>query len=245
MPKQTFTPDTVVRTSSTYSEMLSALESKIDSVKREISYFDVYNITTVTTDPDAFPAQISALPFGQSLVINTESSFNHNQVLYNRGDILLKLNTGQLVHIKSQTGGIYYPSNITTVDGAYALEYSYSSAAPVDPGNPKEGEDSTQLGVTEFAKKIRVNGLKSSGSSNIYGNWDIITQLDYNFEGRADITPMIQFFFTKSDDTKIVDMEEVVVDYDLSYQTEGWTASLPSEMQISTDTGHQLYAKVK
>jgi hypothetical protein len=31
---------------------------------------------------------------------------------------------------------------------------------------------------------------------------------------------MIQFFFTKSDDTKIIDMEEVVVDYDLSYETE-------------------------
>lgn len=245
MPKQTFTPDTVVRTSSTYSAMLTALEEKIDSVKREISYFDVYNITTVTTDPDAFPSQISALPFGQSLVINTESSFNHNQVLYNRGDILLKLNTGQLVHIKSQTGGIYYPSNITMVDGAYALEYSYSSAAPVDSGDIKDEEDPTRLGVTGFAKKIRVNGLTSSSTSNIYGNWDIVSERGYNFEGSADITPMIQFFFTKSDDTKIIDMEEVVVDYDLSHETEDWVATLPSDMQMSTNTGCQLYAKVK
>jgi hypothetical protein len=40
-------------------------------------------------------------------------------------------------------------------------------------------------------------------------------------------------------------MEEVVVDYDLSYETEDWVATLPLDMQISTDTGCQLYAKVK
>ena len=72
-----------------YSTQLSDLNNEINSVKKQITYLDVYNITDTVTDKNTFNAKVNALMNNSSLVINT-TPFFINDKLYNTGDIILK-----------------------------------------------------------------------------------------------------------------------------------------------------------
>ena len=84
-----------------FSTRLNELNNKIDSVKKQITYLDVYNIIDTVTDKNTFNAKVNALMNNSSLVINTTPFFVNNK-LYKTGDIILKNNYGDIVHIKSQ-----------------------------------------------------------------------------------------------------------------------------------------------
>jgi hypothetical protein len=150
---------------STYEERLNDLQDGLNSVKKEITYLDVYNIVEVCEDKNTFSSKANSLTPNSAMVINTESFFYNNET-YNTGDIVLKTASDYIVHIKAQTGGIFFPNKITQTDGNYSISFAYQPTSPI--------EKSSEVGPeveAEFAKTITFNNLSapSASQTNIYG----------------------------------------------------------------------------
>ena len=135
-----------------YQKQLRILEESIGEINKQISYLDVYNIVAVCENKDTFAAQVNALTANSSLVINTEG-FYWNEERYETGDIILKIADGTPIHIRAQTGGIYYPSKVTENSTGLDLTYTFSPIKPTKT-NATVAEDKTASVVTELGKEI-------------------------------------------------------------------------------------------
>lgn len=195
---------TKVRTSESYQEQLNILDEKISKIGKQISYLDTYNIVAVCENKDTFAAQVNALTANSSLVINTQG-FVINNIRYETGDIILKMANEEVVHIKAQTGGIFYPQSlIPNQDGSYTLTYAFSASKPT-------AIESTGGG---FAQKINFE-LNSSDTGSVYGIWEELVPNNsfkyytFNVEsGEQRVEPYIKFYLADS-------QEEIIVDYKL------------------------------
>jgi hypothetical protein len=199
-----------------YQSVLKELNNKIDSVKKRVSYFDFYNITTAVTDVNNFAAQINSLPFNEALVVNT-SPFYYSGESYSTGDVIIKNNTGVLHHIKAQTGGVYYPEQVTQNEttGEYSFIYKYSDSMPTE-----EISEANLGSKVDFAETIVFNSIKPNNteSTNVYGEYGTLNntgtyafliQVDKNLN---DILPYIQFFFCENG----IPQEQIFIDYTLT-----------------------------
>lgn len=250
-----------------YQKALNDITNKLTEVKKRISYFDAYTITDVVTDSSNFASKTSTLPLNQALVINT-SPFIYSGVTYSPGDVVLKLQTGELCHIKAQTGGFYYPFKITKneKDATYYIEYQYSANPPA------ENETVVNVGNNESVtghptEKITFQNISEIDVSSIYGIWtsdwtDVFSQegdkikLQHSFkayfttglgEGGQDraIKPFIQFFMQDVDEEtgEAIIGEQVYIDYSLTFTNKDsnqheWTVEISPEAS-------GLYMKVK
>lgn len=195
---------TKVRTSEGYQEQLNILDEKISKIGKQISYLDAYNIVAVCENKDTFAAQVNALTANSSLVINTQG-FVINNIRYETGDLILKMANEEVVHIKAQTGGIFYPQSLTKAsDGSYTLTYAFSASKPT-------AIESTGGG---FAQKINFE-LESSDTGSVYGIWEkfdpnnSFNYYTFNVEsGEQQVEPYIKFYLADS-------QEEVIVDYEI------------------------------
>lgn len=152
-----------------YQNILKELNNKIDSIKKRVSYFDFYNITTAVTDSNSFAAQINSLPFNEALVVNTPP-FYYSGENYSTGDVIIKNSTGGIHHIKAQTGGVYYPEQVKydNKDGTYSFTYTYADSMPTEPTSEVEIGQKAIL-----AEKITFNSIRPNDATetNIYGEW--------------------------------------------------------------------------
>ena len=127
----TFSKPFSVNNPEDYKQALEELYSKISSVKKDISYLDIYNITQVCVDKNKFASQMNTLTPNSSLVINTEG-FQYNNEYYETGDIMLKLANGQIIHVKAQTGGVFVPKSVQESGKNLTLTYEFSTEIPQD-----------------------------------------------------------------------------------------------------------------
>ena len=199
-----------------FQTQIDNLNTKLDSVAKNLTYFDFYNIVDVTVNKNNFSAQVNALTPNTSLIINSEPFFLNN-VYYNTGDIIFKSSNSNIVHIKAQTGGIYYPNKITFENNSYSIEYKYTSTQP----NTKTSTSAT-VG-TEIkggaAETIKFNGLTTHAPSTIYGLWQkFTTSFPAHKKGQTIIQPYIKFYLC--DGTNNTNYEEICLDYSLTCQNE-------------------------
>ena len=225
---------------------LNDLTQKINDVAKQISYFDVYNIVDTVVDKNLFTSQVNALTNNSSLVINTEP-FYINGVSYNTGDIILKNNKGQDIHIKAQTGGIYYPSKIVkdTASNSFSIQYAYSAIQPTLGSTTNYDVDSD--GITSPAEKITISGFSANLNTNyVYGLWREFGNGSFSTFTRENVLvkPYIKFYLVSKDDNgEDIDMEEIYLDYSLNINEEKttWTISLTDDFSDSAN----LWIKVK
>ena len=151
-----------------FQTQIDNLNTKLDNVAKNLTYFDFYNIVDVTVNKNNFSAQVNALTPNTSLIINSEPFFL-NDVHYNTGDIIFKSSNSNIVHIKAQTGGIYYPNKITFDENSnsYSIEYKYTATQP----NTKTSTSATVgTEIKGGAKEIiQFTGLTTHAPSTIYG----------------------------------------------------------------------------
>lgn len=215
---------TKVRTSESYQEQLNILDEKISKIGKQISYLDAYNIVAVCDNKDTFAAQVNALTANSSLVINTQG-FVINNVRYETGDLILKMANEEVVHIKAQTGGIFYPQSLTkTSDGSYTLSYAFSASKPTTIESTGGG----------FAQKINFE-LESSDTGSVYGIWEELNPTKsfkyytFNVESVKEdgtietiqkrVEPYIKFYLKES-------QEEIIVDYQIVDSKDSFTIEL-------------------
>lgn len=211
-----------------FSEALTTLNNKIDAIKKNITYLDIYNIVDTVTQKERLASQINALAPNSSLIINTEP-FYLNDVSYNTGDIILKNSKGETVHINAQPGGIYFPSKIIKDGENYSLKYTYDVAAPTTDNatatETTEKDEITQENKPVWnaakAKRITFEGLSgtSVSTSYIYGLWQEFgdgTFSAYTYNDQI-VQPYIKFYLVNNSDR-----EEIVLEYTLTEENNKW-----------------------
>ena len=63
---------------SEYSKSLQAINERINTLHKQLTYWDLYHITQVVNNKDELGIKFTALHNGESLVINTNESFQSN-----------------------------------------------------------------------------------------------------------------------------------------------------------------------
>lgn len=151
-----------IKSAEKISEALSIVNENLEKTQRNLTYFDVYKFYSTITSESEFVSKINELPPNMATIINT-TYFTYDKQSYKQGDVVVRDNNGELIHVESISGGYYYPSALekSNSDQTYTLHYSYS----VTPAT--EGE--TTIGKGEASKTIKIEGLETEGSSNIYG----------------------------------------------------------------------------
>lgn len=201
-----------------FQTQIDNLNTKLNSVAKNLTYFDFYNIVDVTVNKNNFSAQVNALTPNTSLIINSEPFFL-NDVYYNTGDIIFKSSNSNIVHIKAQTGGIYYPNKITFENNSYSIEYKYTPTQPVTGSSTDVDISIEDQAANGAAETIKFNGLTTHAPSTIYGLWKKFTSSfpACKKDGTV-IQPYIKFYLYDKEDK--ITPEEICLDYSLTCQNE-------------------------
>ena len=108
--------------------LLNNLNEKLNSVTREVSFWDVYNITQVLLSDNDILSKLPLLNIGEGAIVNANMLSEGSEIHY-RGDLAYRKSDGQLIWIPAENKGIYTPS-ISLEGNQLKLTYSYSSDIP-------------------------------------------------------------------------------------------------------------------
>ena len=188
----------------TFQKNLELLNERINSIHKELTYWDLYKISASVNNASEFYSVFTSLAVGQSMVINC-STFYVNNIAYHKGDVIVKINENQDIKIDSLSTGIYYPSKLTKDDqsNTYLLNFTYAA------GEPQEGSS------TGPQKEYRYPLSMPENNANIYGQ--VSRSNPFTFKAIPDtkgsqdyIKPIIKIFTE--------DNEEIAVDFTLTFE---------------------------
>ncbi len=202
-----------------YSKSLQAINERINTLHKQLTYWDLYHITQVVNNKDELGIKFTALHNGESLVINTNETFQSNDQWYSRGDVVLKLDNGEQLLIKSQNSGYYYPAALTYDETSKSLVVKYN----FDSTKPSSGTNTTGDGPYETMEyQVNINNASIQGAYNVFQPFAAsiaFNKVKSEINGEEEeVKPIIKFFL-KINNT----YEEIYIDYickenDTSYQ---------------------------
>ena len=195
-----------IRSGTSYEAQLQALQDQIDSISKNITYLDVYNIIDTVEAKDELNVKVAGLISNSSLVINCPT-FQEGDEEYVTGDIVLKNNNGEVIHIEAQPGGAYYPKNISNSGNNVTIQYNYAPSTP-NPGSKYQATE--QKPTADSPAEIMSFPLNfASGDKFIYGEWTN----EHRFTKYEKVTPQIQVWLVDDDSNPV---EQVYCDFVLS-----------------------------
>lgn len=187
-----------IKDASTFGSALQQIDNKLNDIKKEITYWDVYNISSAVYNKEEFESRLANLNINSSLVINTTSfstMFNGRDTDFHSGDVIVRLKDGSDQHIKAANAGVYVPKlDINGTKDQLTVTYEYQTT--VSEGDKKEAIIKTLTGTKS----------KMYGYSLVIDNTDenkIYNSLKpFRFKIEVDdtgmfITPVIKFFDNK------------------------------------------------
>lgn len=196
-----------IATTESYASALDKLQDQINSISKNITYLDVYNIIDTVESKDELNVKVAGLINNSSLVINCPT-FQEGDEEYATGDIVLKNNNGEVIHIEAQPGGVYYPEDISNSGSNIIIQYKYATNTPEENSKYQEEEETTPPDGPKETMSFMLELPESS--SNIYGHW----QNTNSFQKQNNIPPQIQVWFARSSGNDPV--EQVYCDFVLS-----------------------------
>ncbi len=114
---------------------LAKINKKLSDINRNISFWDVYNVTQVLLNDSDLTSKLALLNIGEAAIVNANVLNDGAENRY-RGDIAYRKADGELIWIDAENKGIYKPS-ITYANNMLQVTYSYQS------NTPNEGESQT------------------------------------------------------------------------------------------------------
>ena len=195
-PNNSLYPEDALGTN--FYKNLELINKRIYHIHKQLTYWDLYKITTSVSSPTDFESTVAALTPGEACIINT-TTFSSGQNTFHRGDVLVKTVDNEIVYVETINSGMYYPKKISYDNNTYSISYFFSPAAPQD--------DVSSASLNEeaaFAKEITFTGLQSVEAGYIYGIFREIDNTEQTFEAIYTrdndlICPVIKFF-VKVDD---------------------------------------------
>lgn len=204
---------------SEYSKSLQAINERINTLHKQLTYWDLYHITQVVNNKDELGIKFTALHNGESLVINTSETFQSNDQWYSRGDVVLKLDNGEQLLIKSQNSGYYYPSELTYDEATKSLVVKYK----FDNAKPKTGSNAAGDGSYEKMEyQVNINNDSIQGAYNVFEVFAAAITLNkvnsiINGE-KEEVKPIIKFFLKTGDTYEEIYMDYICTENGNSYQ---------------------------
>ncbi len=114
---------------------LTEINKKLNNITRDVSFWDVYNVTQVLLSDNDLTSKLALLNIGEAAIVNA-NVLNNGAENHYRGDIAYRKADGELIWIDAENKGIYKPS-VTYENGMLQVTYSYQS------NTPEEGESQT------------------------------------------------------------------------------------------------------
>lgn len=168
-----------IKDASTFGSALQQIDNKLNDIKKEITYWDVYNISTAVYNQEEFESRLANLNINSSLVINTTSfstMFNGRKTDFHSGDIVIRLKDGSDQHIKAANAGVYVPDlQAFTQDELKTYHDSYEV-------NQTEGIITYDRTTDKYTWHSDKGYPKNESGNDIYSNHLTIT---YNYETTA------------------------------------------------------------
>lgn len=163
---------------------LYSIQNDIDSLHRELTYWDLYRIKYVIEDATKANGIINNLAPGEAAVIGFDHAENINGINRVRGDVVIKLINNHITWIPNMSSGIYAPTGYS----GDQLLYQFTTEMPPN-------------GAT------LVINAKGATASNIYGNILNGSSTPYVFPKVSGtdgvIQPLIRFYTA---DNEIIDI---------------------------------------
>jgi len=194
---------------SIFQKNLELLNQRINAVHKQLTYWDLYKITTALRDPQDFESAFAALTVGSSLVINCPS-FNKGNIEYSRGDIIVKTAQDEEIKIDALNTGLFFPELIEHIGSTntYTLKYTYSNKIVGTEGTMVE-IGSTVPETDLLYKDISFTGF-SDVSANIYGiradmssTSSLTFNLVYNENASSPVLPIVKFFNQENEEISL------------------------------------------
>lgn len=193
-----------IKDASTFGSALQQIDNKLNDIKKEITYWDVYNISTAVYSKEEFENRLANLNINSSLVINTTSFsaiFNGKNTDFHSGDIVIRLKDGSDQHIKAANAGVYIPT-LKTNDDKSRLTITYEYTPTVPEGDTKEVVIKTLEGTDSGMYGYSIPGTYNSQTNQF--SFNIVYQKKYDDSGSLvndttkPIIPILKFFDAKN-----------------------------------------------
>ena len=213
-----------------FQKNLELINSRINTIQKELSYWDLYRITHTVTSEQSFPSVVSSLAVGEAAVINCKT-FDYSNQRYHRGDVVVKISDSEEILVPAINTGVYQPTKLYPIEpgsNTYQIEYEYTEAA-------QDGD-------------IMTLNFEMSNESSIYGNtYEFVAtnrSQDFNsfFFNLKPIKPVIKSFLSEGGT-----YEEIILNEDLliTYATDTSKWEIEANADIFGDIINKLYIQVK
>ena len=189
-----------IKDASTFGSALQQIDNKFHDIKKEITYWDVYNISTAVYSKEEFENKVANLNVNSSLVINTTSfnaTFNGKDTDFHSGDIIIRLKDGSDQHIKAANAGVYAPKlERNATSDQLKITYEYKTTVP--EGDTKEETIETLTGTNSQMYGYSIPGTYKSQTNQF--SFNIVYQKKYDDSGSLvndttkPIIPVLKFF---------------------------------------------------
>ena len=203
-----------------YSKSLQAINERINTLHKQLTYWDLYHITQVVNNKDELGIKFTALHNGESLVINTNESFQSNDQWYSRGDVVLKLDNGEQLLIKSQNSGYYYPASIKYDNALKSLiiKYNFNNAAPINDKSTTESD----IPYTTMEHTVEIGSASIQGAYSLFQEYTAAVRIQkvksIINDNEVVVQPVVKFFLKTNDG-----YEEIYLDYQRVESTDEYT----------------------
>lgn len=202
---------------SNFQKNLELLNDRIYAIHKQLTYWDLYKITTSVNNSSDFEAIVAALAPGEACVINTNTfttGLGDSTQSFSRGDVIVKTIDNELIYIPTINSGIYYPAKLSRGTSenviTYQLDFNYSKTMPSSGITSKELDQE----VTNPTQTISFQDLGIVTADYIYGRYGDFTG-SFTFDAVFDATdntrpiyPIIKFFYNN---------EEISFEYTVTY----------------------------
>lgn len=221
---------------------INYLYSKVKQVSKNLTFWDLYKISSVVTDKkDLQPISNALLPF-TSAIINTPSAFVDGDT-YAVGDIIVKNQDGTTEHIRAERGGIFFPQKITRDSNSYnyTIDFILKSNEPVKATSEISGSQGTGDEADKYVWNASENYTSGVQFQNLVGGagespYNIVYNSPFPNDGivfptaktdeNENIQPIVKGYSSNG--------EEVYWDLKVTTSGSNWKIENPGTSLIST-----------
>lgn len=174
---------------------LIQLDNKLNEITREVSFWDIFNVTQVLLTESDLTSKLALLNIGEAAIVNANKISDGNESRY-RGDIAYRKSSGELIWIPAENKGIYIPSiSYDDANDMLQIKYSYQEGtnSPDWTTSVKVGHQEGYL-INKNTKKITSGDGFIQVSTGVFTYTFSAITVTPSGQSSFPLKPIIKFF---------------------------------------------------